>query len=449
MAFQTKGSRFALKEEVTEGELLAPTASTDYLALQDGFSVEPAFEILENAELRGDIPVAAPQLGQENPTKSGSHYVKHSGVVGTAPEDNLILKSAFGTETIRATERDTVGGSTVSVVKVDVGEGVEFVKGDVLLVKHASFAHELGVVDSVSTDDLTLAFDLANAPASGTNLGRNVRYSAANTRPSLSAWVYQGNGGSINAVAGMKVGEYTMTIEAGQLINAEYTMAGLEFFRDPIEITATSNDLDFTDDAGAQSITLTTGFFKDPHDAASALQTALDATSSQTVTVVYSNTTGKYTWTADGTTFDIDWATTTDTLGAAFGFTADDSSSLTGESDVAIDLTSPQSPSLDTSSPLAAKAMLFQLGDVTIENSCIVAGTITFTLSNELTPLPDVCADSARSGQTATQRVTSVTAELELQGFESEHFKDFRENNTVKMFVGFGPKSGGNFSGFC
>jgi hypothetical protein len=444
MAFQEKGSRFALVTEVTEGTPVSPSAVGDYLALQDGFSLAPEFELLENSEIRSTIAQAAPQLGLENPSMSLSHYVKHSGTVATAPEDDLLLKNAFGAQAIRATERDVVS-ATVSAITVDAGEGVEFAKGDILLVKHASFAWELGMVDSVAGDVLTLAFDLANAPVATTALGRNIKYSGTNSRGSLSGWVYDANGASIQLVAGMKVNEFTMNVESGQLINADYGLNGLEYFWNPLEITATSNDLDFTDDGGAKSITLTTGFFKDPHDAAAALQTALDASSSQNVTVAYSNTTGLFSWTADGTTFDIDWLSTTDTLGAVFGFTADDSGALLGSSDVAYVLTSPQSPSLDSSSPLAAKANVFQLGDQTAENDCISTASMTLSVGNELAGVLDVCSASGRSGQISTSRSVSADIVVELKQFEAEHFKDFRQNNTVKLFYGFGSKSGGNF----
>jgi len=254
---------------------VTPTSATDYIALQEGFTLAPEFEVLENAEIRGDISTAKPILGQENPTSEISHYIKHSGTEATAPEDNLLLKNAFGTTAIRATERNTIAASTVSLVKVDVGEGVEFQKGDLLRVQHASFPDELVTVDSVSGDDLTPAFDLQNAPATGTELGRNVVYRPANTRGSLSMFDFRSDGAALGVGSGMKVNELTIDFEAGQLLNGSYSNNGLEYFFTPIEITATTNDLDFTDDAGAQSVTLSTGYFKDPPDAAVALSTAV------------------------------------------------------------------------------------------------------------------------------------------------------------------------------
>ena len=131
----TKASVLAIMTETTEGTPVIPAAATDYLALQDDATMTPSFDVLESAEFRNSIGKSKPILGGENPTFEMSHYLRASGVVATAPNNNLLIKGAFGTESIRATERDTVAGATTTVVSVDTGEGTAFSKGDFLLIK--------------------------------------------------------------------------------------------------------------------------------------------------------------------------------------------------------------------------------------------------------------------------------------------------------------------------
>ena len=96
MALQTRNSALAVMKEVTEGTPVAPSASSDYVALQDDFSMSPSFNVLANAELKASIGTAKPILGSENPTASFSHYLRSSGVEGQAPNFGTMLEAAYG-----------------------------------------------------------------------------------------------------------------------------------------------------------------------------------------------------------------------------------------------------------------------------------------------------------------------------------------------------------------
>ena len=113
MALQNRKTVMAIVKEVTENTPVQPSSATDdYIALQDGFSMEPAFTELTNEELTGSIGQAKSILGFEEPSASISHYMKHSGVEGQEPNFGLLIEALLGGVEVEATEYDTVGGST-------------------------------------------------------------------------------------------------------------------------------------------------------------------------------------------------------------------------------------------------------------------------------------------------------------------------------------------------
>jgi hypothetical protein len=249
---------------------------------------------------------------------------------------------------------------------------------------------------------------------------------------------------------GAKVSEFSMTAEAGALINADFSMSGKEFYFNPIEITTTTNKIDFTDDGGAVSASLSPKFYKDPHDAAAALATAMTAASvgsgDQVVSVKYSNVDGKFTVSATGALFDVDWSSTVESLGDKFGFTADDDSALSYVSDLAIALSSPQTPVLSGQDPIVAKNQNVFLGSF-FDITCFPASSITPTLSNELADIKTICAESGIREKLPTSREVSVEINAVLDKFRAEEFKRFRLNEETKFMYAFGPKVGGGYVG--
>lgn len=466
MAEQTRGSRMAIVEESSEGALTKPSAGTDYIALQDGFSLAPEFEVLTNEEIKASIGKSKDILGQENPTAEIAHYLKHSGVEAQPPEDDLLIESAFGSRSVRATERDVVSStagdsSSASTITVDVGEGVEFAKGDVLLIKHAASAWEMRPVHEVSGDILTLGFNVNNAPGASTNLGRNVKYAPVDSgHPTLSLWDYRGNKSAVQAMSGARVSEMSFSASPNELTNASYSLNGLEFFFNPVEITATDVTLDFSDSLSASyAATISADIYKDPYEVASALQTAMNAVgAADTYTVSYSDSSGKFTIASDSTPFELlhnTGANAANAIGDAIGFdtSADDTGAGSYEADDTIfspagsagnGLVSPQTPSLDSSNPLVAKDNSVFIGDFN-DNVCFSAQSIAFTLSDELTPVPDICATSGRSGQVINGREVSIDVVANLTQYEADKFHRFHTNQDTRFLFNFGTKAGGNW----
>lgn len=454
MAISTRNSVLGIRVESTEGTPVLPAAVTDFTAIQDDADMESAFESLANAEVKGSIGTSKPILGAETPSFSFSHYLRHSGVEGQAPDFNDFLKGAFGAEDLNATEYDTVAASTVSVIKVDTGEGVNFQRGQALLIKDATNGYNIRAIESVSGDNLTLGFNVPVAPALGVNLGKAVLYYPVNTgHQSLSVWLYQGNGGALEMMSGAKVTSFEFTAEAGQLVNSTYSVEGLAYYFNPITLTATDTKIDFTDDDGTFAATLVAKTYKDPHTLASAIASAMNATASTEVyTCVYSDTTGKFTLaTGTSTLFSILWntgANTANTLGDKIGFSvaADDTGATTYTSDNAVSFAAAYTPTYDSADPLVAKYNSVLFGDAT-DTTCFSATSISFALNNTRQVINDICSETGVSGSLISERTMSVTLTGLLSQYEAKNFKRFKDGDTVKFQFNFGPKdSSGNWT---
>jgi len=315
-SISTKSSVLAIVRETTEGTLKKPTASTDYIALQDDFSMSPNVNNLENSELKSSIGLSKSIAGAEAPTASLSHYLRHSGVEGQAPNYGLLLEACLGATSTASTEYNTVASSTVSVVKVDTGEGATFERGEALLIKDPN-GYRIRCIDSISSNDLTIGFNLPTAPGTGVNLGKCTLFKPANdSHPTLSIFHYLGNGGATQAMAGSRVTSASFDISSGELINASYSLEGVGYYFDPIEVITGANKIVADIGGGDVSITVPLGVYKTPHDLASAILTAVQAAIAGTYTFAYSNSTGKYTITKTAGTLAIKWLTGTDSIGA-------------------------------------------------------------------------------------------------------------------------------------
>jgi acylphosphatase len=100
MSENTRNSRLAIVSKSTEGTLTAPSAGTQFIPLQPGFTFVPNVETIQNEEIRGSIGVAKSIQGIESPQSSVSEYLKHSGVEGTAPNWGALLASLMGQENL-------------------------------------------------------------------------------------------------------------------------------------------------------------------------------------------------------------------------------------------------------------------------------------------------------------------------------------------------------------
>lgn len=445
-SIQTRNSVLAIKKETTEGSPAKPSAASDYVALQDDFTMEGGFNLLENAELKASIGQAKSIIGAEAPTASLSHYLRASGVEGQEPNYALLLEASLGAKAVAATEYDTIAGSTVSALKVDAGEGVNFQRGQAVLIKDSTNGYRIRCVDEVAGDDLTLSFETPVATPAATNLGKCVLYKPANEgHPTLSLWHYLGQGGALQAMAGSRVTSASIDITAGELINASYSLEGVGYFFDPIEVEVGADKIDFDIGAGTVTATLEKKLYKTPIELADAVAAAMTAAAGEAIACEYSSITGKFTVSKAAGTLDVAWLTGTDTIGAVLGFTADDTGALSYESDVAIDLSSPQTPAFDNADPLAAKDNEVMLG-IGSEFACFQAGTVSMSIDTPKSDIPSVCAASGIGGSIINARTVTVSVSALLEKYDAKQFERFRTNTDVKFQYSFGQKSGGNWT---
>lgn len=459
MSIQSRNSVLAVMAESTEGTPVVPAGATDFIALQDDFTMEPALNLLENAELKASIGKAKSIVGLEAPTCSFSHYVRHSGVEGQAPNYNELLKAAFGAESVAAAEYDTVAASTTSVIKVGAGEGASFERGEALLIKDSTNGYSIRPIHSVATDDLTLGFQVSSAPALGVNLGKAVTYTPANSgHQTLTIWQYVGNSGAIQMTAGTRVTEMSMSIAAGELINASYSLEGIEYYFNPLTTTASNYWIDFDDGGGEENVSVAAQTWKTPHDLALAIAAAMNGATIDTISVTYSDLTGKFTFTSNGATLELLWKTgvhgsdNTDThIGSLLGFSdaADDTLALSYVGDAALSWTAPYTPTYDTSDPLVAKAdeaLIGEADDVT----CFAASSVDVTVSDTKRDILSICATSGKSGSIINAREVTVSVSALLNQHDAQWFYRMKENTTTRFMYAGGTKSGGNWvAGKC
>jgi hypothetical protein len=463
MAELQRASVFGIKEETTAGTLIELDSAGLFIPLRVGFSITPEIEELTSDEVVNDIGASKSLTGKENPSGVHGAYLKHSEVEGTAPETEVLYKSCFGSQTDNATEYDTVAASTTSVVKVDAAEGANFAVGQALLVKDGTNGYSIRNVASISTDDLTVNFNLANAPASGVNLGKANFFSpAASGHPSFSAWMYTANAGAVQAIAGCRTSGITMTMAAGQQAEVEFSYTGSAYYFNPIIITSANKYLDITDDTGTVVATLTEQVYASPHDLADEIATKCTAASagsgSDTITCTYSNSTGKFTIVSDASPFSILWKTGThgadnadDHVGTTIGFSdsADDSGAQTYTSDAAISFAAGYTASYDDADNIVVKDCELMIGSAT-ENTCRKAATVGFEIATPTVDVESICASTGVSEKLINSREVTMTATLVLERYEAGLFDKYINNETTQVMMNIGPKSGGNWvAGKC
>lgn len=443
---RTRNSVMAITVESTEGTLVQPSAAGQYIALQTDATMSPNREILTNDEIKQSLAQSEPITARETATASMSHYLKHSGTEGVAPETDEVHTAIFGSEEIESTEYDTVSGSTVSVLNVDTGEGAQFAQGQAVLVKDSVNGYSVRNIQSISSDALTLGFDLQSAPASGVNLGKAIFYTPANSgHQTLTLINYLGNEGAIQAISGARCTQMDFTVEPGSLINASYSFEGLKYFFNPITITSTDIYIDFTDDQGTAAAVIAAKTYKSPKALAAAIESAMNAVTTETITCTYSDTAGTFTIaTSTSTVFSLLWNTGTNaanTVGDKIGFSvaANDTGATTYTSDTALSFVAAHTPAYDASQPLKGYYQQVLLGD-SDDIACLTSSNVTGSITVTRQPFDDICAESGFSNSIINGRSCTFTVTALLKKYESDKFRKFSENQTTRFCVNVGER---------
>ncbi|MEM5807967.1 MAG: hypothetical protein QW818_02440 [Candidatus Aenigmatarchaeota archaeon] len=457
MAELQRASVFAIREETTIGELIAPSAASQFIPLRPGFEQSSEVETLENDELVDDIGAGKGLVGLETPEGTHPAYLKHSGTEGTAPETSLMYKSALGEQYNNTTEYATIAGSTAgtstarAVIKVGTGIGANFRVGQALLIKDGANGYAIRNVREIVGDDLHLNFNLAAAPAAGVNLGKAIHFvPKATDHPSFSAWLYGANGGYIQAISGCRTNNISISLPAGEQAEVEFGYSGVETFWNPVQITASTRFIDFVDSGGTKVVELDQKFFKSPVAFAEHVQVKMDAASVDTITVTYDSATGKYTLSSSASPFSLLWNTGANTANSAatkLGFTtaSDSTGSTSYTSPNAMVLTAPFTPVYDQASNIVVKGAQLFVGDF-YNNVCRDASEVSIEIGLDQEIIESLCKTSGVLERLNVARTVSMEATLILKRHEAHLFDKFINNKDTEVMVNAGGRdSSGNW----
>lgn len=445
----TRASSFAIKEESTAGTYVAPTGATSFVALRPGNETSYEPEQLDNDELLNDIGAAKAFIGKEIVSGSHSAYLRHSGVEGQEPQLGIMYESVMGDKNVAGTEYDTVSSSTTTVVKVNTGEGAQFREGQALLIKNGN-GYEIRNVNSISGDDLNLNFKLTNAPGTGVNLGKAITYlPAASGHPTFSTTKYIGGGHAKEVTAGNTVTELSLTMDANGFGEVEFSYEGTKYYYNPIIITSSNKYLDLTDDTGTLAVSVAEKIYKTPVELADALAAALDAASTETYTVTYSNVTGKFTIASGSSTLSLLWntgANAANSIGTTLGFlvAANDTGAVTYTSDNAQTYAAPYTPSYDSADAIIVKGADLFIGTQS-ENICICAQSVSLTVSKEIEDVDCICEETGILEKIPTARTAELQVTAVLKKYDVALLDALLKNSEISAMMNAGPKSGGNW----
>ena len=457
MAFQTKSSVFALIKEDTEGTLKYPTAGSDFSVLREGFSFDSTVETVDSDELVNDIGASKAFLAKETPSGSLPKYFKHSGVEGQAPDYGTALESCMGSEVIHAeetTDSGSTAGSASAKAILKVADSTGESRGQAVMIKDAVNGYSIRNIQEVTNGtDLTLNYNLDNAPAAGVLLGQAITYAPTATgHPTFSAHLYQASSNSAyhQAQAGCRTTSLSMEFTANELATLDVEFEGIEFFYNPVEIDASNLNIDFTDDGGAKQAVLSQKVYKSSEAFRAEVEAKLNAVSVNSITASFAND-GKFTLASDGAVFELDWATGLNQANDELGFNAVDLTGATSyESDNERSYDPEFTPSFDDQQPNIVRSNELIMGDFN-KFSCRAGSTVSFSIATPKTDLDDFCSESGTSESLTLEREVTFSTTLYLTKHDADDFNAFISNGDSSLMFNHGEKdSAGNWKpGTC
>jgi hypothetical protein len=450
MALVTRSAVFALRRESTEGELIQPSAGAQFTVLREGFSLTPDVESVASDELTNDIGASKSFTTKQVPSASIPKYFKHSGVEGQEPDWGLMLESALGSVTVNSTEYDVVSAtagssSAAATITVDTGEGAQFTEGQAILVKDGTNGYSVRNIVSIAGDVLTLNYNLSGAPAAAVALGKAVHYApTAVGHPTFSAHLYQSgsSSGYHQAIAGARTTSTAITLPVNELSTVDFDFEGVRYFLNPITIDATNKDIDFTDTSGTEVASVEEKSYTTPHDLAAELASKMSASSVDTISVLFDESTGQYVISSDGATLSLLWDTGTNTatsIGDTLGFdtAADDTGSLSYTADNELSYDPGVTPSYDNIDPNVTRGTELLLGSFA-KITRRQGSNMSVTISTNKADVDDFSVKTGVSESVTDSRTVEFSATLLLKKHESQEIQDFLDNNTTTLMVNHG-----------
>ncbi len=459
-AYATRSSIFAFVEETTEGTLVDPIA-TNFTAVREGASFAGAVNTVTSDELRASIGASKSFVTSQAPTGTIPHYFKPSGVEGQAPDYSILIKACLGSVSTAGTQYTTTAGSTAGTsstrgnIKVTAGVEANFVKGQALLIKDATNGYAVrNVWNGISSTNLPLSFNLGIAPAASIGLGKAIMYSPSTTPPTFTAHMYQSASAAAlhQAISGCRTTAMNIEFPVNELAAAGFEIAGIQYFMDPITITATSKYIDFVDSVGTVAAILTEKTYSTPIDLANEVASKMTAASApsaaDTISCTWSNSTGKFTISSGGTVLTLKWLTGTNTANSAktkLGFANTDlSAALTYTSANAQSYDPPVTPSYDTRTPQVVRDNMLELGTFS-DYLCVGGQSLSISIATPKTDVPNWCATTGIDESITLSREVTVSGTLKFVKNDVQNFYNLINNVSVQLSFVHGAKSAGNW----
>jgi hypothetical protein len=463
-SYVSKSQIVGLIKEDTEGVLKDLTAGSQFMEVREGTAISGAVETIDSDVLvAGSIGASKSFVTREAPTGSFPKYLKH-GTEGVAPEYSILVESAMGAVTVNSTEYAVTAGSSAGTAttraSLEMAGNNEdnFVKGQAVLIKDGVNNYSIRNVYNVDSvgNQLDLNFNLSAAPASGVALGKAIAFRPGNAHPTFSVHHWQALTGSAykQAMAGCRTTSMEIQLPALGFAEISFEVEGINFYFNPIRISATNKYLDITDDSSTLAVVLTEKVYKTPIDlareiAAKCTAASAAAAENNVISCAYSNTTGKFTLSSAGATFSLLWNTGTNaanSVGTTLGFAvaADDTGALTYTSDNAISFDTALTPAYDGSDNLIVKNNQLFIGGFA-DNICVQASTVSFSISTPKTNVPSICAESGITESVVLSREVTFSATVKLDKYESKYFDNLVRNAETAIMFNAGTKAAGNW----
>jgi hypothetical protein len=440
---------FAIVEEASSGEYELPSSGVEFVPLRPGNTLNFTAESLDSDELLNDIGSAKSFVGKESSEGSHSAYLRHSGIEGQAPQLGVMYESIMGDKSENSTEYAAAAGSNTE--KIVVSSPENFYPGQAVMIKNGA-GYEIRNVKEINSNDLILNFNATNSVPSGSLLGKAITYKPAPLgHPTFSATKYLGNGHAIEATAGNTVTELSVTADANGFGEVEFSYSGTRYFFNPVVVDATNKYIDFTDDDGTHEAFVAEKVYKTPIEFADALKSSMEASSpSGTYSVKYDKGEGTFTITATSSSvFSILFATgdnAANSVKVLMGYDTliDLEGSLSYQSDIESDLSSPVSPSYDTSDAIIIKGAELFIGN-SEDNLCVCAQTVNISISKEVQDVDCICEETGVKEKIATSRSVEMSVTAVLNKYDASLLDALLKNSGVGAMLNAGPKAGGNW----
>ncbi len=225
-------TRIAIKEEVTEGTYVPPSAATDYIQpLEDGFDLTPGKELVERNPLTGSIGQITPRTGIKSATATLPVEFRASGTEGGAPDFDLLLKGALGDSRAQGSQTTSGTGHTASQINLSGATIGNFSVGDGIIILEAGdhSIHTVSVVDTTGgSENITILPARSGAPTDNVLISQFQTYFPADTgHPAISVSEYWGNEVR-QAAVGSKVTSMSIdNFSTGQIASFNFSLEGL------------------------------------------------------------------------------------------------------------------------------------------------------------------------------------------------------------------------------